>query len=81
MPRVLHRINREVVKAVALIDKQDTRPVKGSALFRLAYANIFLCARKNSGKTSAIYKIIKECSGRNTTVIAFVLPLIRIPVG
>ena len=69
------RINREDVTAVPLLQKPDDRPIKGSKLFSELYANVFLCARKKSGKTSTIFKIIKECVGSNTTILAFVSTL------
>lgn len=75
MSRILRKINYEEVKSVPQLVKPDNRPIKGSALFSELYANIFLCARKKSGKTSAIFKIIKECCGLNTTIIAFVSTL------
>ena len=76
MPK-LKRINNVEVTAVPSLTEVDNRPVKGSALFPELYANIFLCARKKSGKTSTIYKLIKECSGSDTTVIAFVSTLYK----
>ena len=69
------RINHEDVTAVPQLQKPDNRPIKGSNLFSELFANIFLCARKKSGKTSTIFKIIKECVGANTTVLAFVSTL------
>ena len=32
---------------------------------------MFLCARKKSGKTSALFKIMKECSARKTVLVIF----------
>ena len=69
------KINNVQVKKVQLHEVEDSRPVKGSALFDEIYANIFLCAKKKSGKTSTIYKIVKECMGKKTKVIAFVSTL------
>ena len=71
------RINNIDVKKVPLLHKEDDRPVKGSELFPEIYSNIFLCAKKKSGKTSAIYKIIKESVGRDTRIIAFVSTLYK----
>jgi len=65
------KINNEVVKAVPLISVVDTRPVLGQALFPEIYANIFLCAKKKSGKSSVIYNIIKRCANKHTIVMAF----------
>jgi hypothetical protein len=65
------KINNEVVKAVPLLQEKDTRPVRGAALFPELCSNIFLCARKQSGKTSAIYKIVKRCAGPKTKIMVF----------
>ena len=68
----LKKINNEVIKPMKISGGSDTRPVLGESLFAEVYANIFLCARKKSGKTCAIQTILKQCSGRNTTILAFV---------
>jgi len=44
----------------------------GADLFPELYSNIFLCAKKKSGKTTVIYNIIKKCANKNTKVVAFV---------
>lgn len=46
-------------------------PVKGSELFEEAYANIFICSRKKSGKSVVIYNILKKCVGKDTKVFFF----------
>ena len=66
----LQKINNQRVKKIHL-PKKDTRPVKGFEICEEVYANIFLCARKKSGKTSALFKIMKECSDKNTIFIIF----------
>lgn len=71
------KINDVQVKKVPLLTKEDDRPVKGSDLFEEIYSNIFLCAKKKSGKTSTTYKMIKECCGRDTKIIAFVSTLYK----
>ena len=71
----IKKINNEVVKAVPLLEPEDTRPVLGANLFPINYSNIFLCARKCSGKSSVIYNIIKKCANKNTTIVAFVSTL------
>src|SRR5258708_7862615 len=64
----IKKINNEVVKAIPLkcvpVDK-----IKGYCLFPDLYGNIFLVARKKSGKTSTIFKILKECIGRDARTI------------
>lgn len=75
MSITLKKINNEIVKAVPLIHAEDTRPILGSQLFAEIYANIFLCAKKKSGKSSVIYNIIKKCVDKQTTIVAFVSTL------
>ncbi len=41
-------------------------------LFEEIYSNIFLCTKKNSGKTCAIFTILKNCINKNSTVYIFV---------
>ena len=66
----LKQINNQYVKAIPIPD-EDTRPIKGYDICEEVYANIFLCARKKSGKTSALFKIMKECSARKTVLVIF----------
>jgi len=74
----LHRINNEAVKPVHFHDVVlDKRPVAGADIFPEIYANIFICAKKKSGKTCAIAHIIEQCATTETKVIAFVSTLNR----
>src|SRR3954470_4802741 len=66
----LRQINKQFVSAIP-IPNEDLRPIKGYDICEEPYANIFLCARKKSGKTSAVFKIIKECSDRKTVIVIF----------
>src|SRR5690606_33241545 len=66
----LKQINNQIVKAIPL-PEIDTRPVKGYDICQEIYANIFLCARKKSGKTSALFKILKECASKKTIIVVF----------
>src|ERR1700743_805952 len=66
----LKQINDKVVRAIPIPD-EDLRPIKGYEICEEVYANIFLCARKKSGKTSALFKILKECASRNTIIVVF----------
>ena len=40
-------------------------------MFCEPYCNIFLVARKKSGKSTVIWTILKECVGQSTTVLIF----------
>ena len=65
-------INCEIVRPVIPPIEKQGLLVKGSKLFPDPYSNIFLVARKRSGKTSAIFKILRECMTKDTTLICFV---------
>lgn len=45
--------------------------IKGGDIFPILYSNIFICAKKKSGKTSLVFKILKECVNKKTTVVIF----------
>jgi hypothetical protein len=68
-------VNNLKVRRIPLAGEEDKRPIKGYELCCHLYANIYLCAKKNSGKTTVIYNIINRCAGRDTIVIAFVSTL------
>ena len=65
----LKRVSDVVIKPFRN-DKVSTKDIKGGDVFSL-YSNIFLCAKKNSGKTSAIYNILKLCANAKTNIIIF----------
>lgn len=46
-------------------------PVKGKELITELYANMFLVAKKNSGKTTVISHLLKHCIDKRTTVCIF----------
>lgn len=68
---LVKKINEQTVKPIKLKSQVDDRPVLGGELFPEPYANITLIARKKSGKTQVCFKILKECAGPNTKVLAF----------
>src|SRR5690242_17823438 len=72
MSYTLKKINDEIVKKVKIEGEVDTRPIKGFNLFPELYGNIFMCAKKKSGKTTVVHKVIRDCCTKDTTVIAFV---------
>lgn len=63
-------INKVKVNPIKLpqLEKQN---VRGYDMFPEIYSNIFLCAKKKSGKTSTIYNILKKCADKRTTVYVF----------
>ena len=64
------KVNNIVVRPIKT-EKKDERPVKGSELFNMLYANIYVNAKKRSGKTTTIFRIIKECVNKDTIVVVF----------
>jgi hypothetical protein len=67
----IKQINSECVKPVVAPPEQSGLKIKGAELFDNPYPNIFLCARKRSGKTSTIFKILKSCMLKDTNLIIF----------
>jgi hypothetical protein len=64
----IHNIRVTVPK---LVITPDPANFKGRDLFPGVYSNIFICARKNSGKTLTIRTILQHSIDRNTKVIIF----------
>lgn len=64
------KINKEKVNCIKL-KKNDELKVKGVNLFEEIYANIFLLARKKSGKTTLLWNILRKCSDADTRIIIF----------
>lgn len=69
---ILKKINNDIVKPIEFTkNKEDNKPILGSNLFSEIYANIFICAKKKSGKTTIIYNVVRKCANSNTKVIIF----------
>lgn len=66
----IKQINNEKVKPIKL-PKVDNDSIKGYNIIPDLYCNIFLCAKKRSGKTNVIFKILKDCTNKLTKVIIF----------
>jgi len=75
----LKKLNNVEVRPPPTLQKEGRR-VKGEKLFAEPYANIFVCARKKSGKSVVIFNILKSCIDKNTTVVFFVSTLYKDPV-
>jgi hypothetical protein len=61
----IKKINKHVVKPIPVPIIEPDK-IKGYDLIPKLYCTIFLCAKKESGKTNAIFKILKECTGKKT---------------
>ena len=68
------RINNAVVQPVPVeqITADEQKPIRGVELFSEIYCNSFILAKKKSGKSTLMYKIIKETCHPRTKVFAFV---------
>lgn len=64
------KINNVKVNAIPL-EKIDPNKIKGYDLFAEPYANIYMVAHKKSGKTTCIFKILKECTNKDTKLVFF----------
>lgn len=71
----LETINNEVIKPVKL--PTDDRKIKGFNVCSEPYANIALVAKKKSGKSQAVFYMLKKCAGKNTKIYAFVSTLYK----
>ena len=77
----LKQINNQRVKPIPIPSDLDKRPIKGYDICPEIYSNIFLTAKKKSGKTSALFKIMKECCDKKTIIIVFVVQYIKMKTG
>ena len=48
------------------VPKVEPDRIKGYDLIPRLYCAVFICAKKESGKTNAIFKILKECTGKKS---------------
>jgi hypothetical protein len=63
----IKKINKHIVTPIN-VPKVEPEMIKGYDLIPKLYCTIFICAKKESGKTNAIFKILKECTGKKTNV-------------
>lgn len=66
----VEKINDVKVRPVKL-DNEDDRPILGADWFARTNINVSLIAKKNSGKTTIIWNILKHCASKRTSVIIF----------
>ena len=53
------------------LPKISQKKIRGGDLLPI-YSNVFLCAKKNSGKTTTIFNILKKCADKETVLDLFV---------
>src|SRR3954471_24921949 len=59
----IQKINKHIPIAVPIVEPDK---IKGYDLIPKLFCAIFICAKKESGKTNTIFKILKECTGKKT---------------
>lgn len=62
------KINSCKVHPVKL-ERVKCEQIKGYETIENLYANIYICAKKFSGKTNLLFQILKNCSDKNTKII------------
>ena len=65
------KINNKTVKPVQTTNDLDKRPHRGKELMKEPYPNIFLVAKKKSGKSSVVNMLVKERACKDTKVHIF----------
>jgi hypothetical protein len=66
----LKQLNNKIVKPI-ITQQIPTETIKGFKLIPDLYSNIFICAKKQSGKTCTLFELIKNCCDKYTKVIIF----------
>ena len=61
----IKKINKHVVTPID-VPTIEPENIKGYDLIPKLYCAMFICAKKESGKTNTIFKILKECTGKKT---------------
>jgi len=63
----LAKVEMEVIPSPSY----DHTNILGYDLIPLLYSNVFIVGRKNSGKTTVVFNILKNCTDKDTKVIIF----------
>lgn len=74
------KVSTHKVRAINIPDDPNKGNVKASDWFPVAYPNIWICASKNSGKTTAISNIIWRCKGNGTRFLFIVSTFNKDPI-
>ena len=73
------QLNAIEIKPVK-VPKQKKKDILGYEMFPVQYSNIFITARKNSGKSNLVYRIVENCTNRYTKVLIFAATVNKDPV-
>ena len=66
------RINNVKVSKIKYKNNNNNKKIKGGNLLPNVYSNMFIVAKKNSGKTTCIFNILKKIADRDTIFNFFV---------
>lgn len=64
------RTNAEEIKPIP-VPTVDPEKILGYSYLPKLFCNTFICAKKNSGKTYCIWKIIEKCTDKRTKIFIF----------
>ena len=64
------QINNITIRPVVHLALKEEE-IRGYDYFPNLYSNIYVCAKRKSGKSTLIYNILKNCAGRRTNVVFF----------
>ena len=67
----LKQINNQRVKTIPIPSDLDTREILGHQVCGELYSNVFICAKKKSGKTCSLFKLMRECCDKKTIIYLF----------
>jgi len=67
----IKKINNEKITPVRKLTNKDNRPIKGESICNELYSQIFLVAKKNSGKSTVLHNMITKFADKKTKIIAF----------
>lgn len=65
------KINNVVVKPIKVLERKKELPTRGMDLIPKDFANIFVCAKKETGKSTVVFKMVREFAGPDTCVHVF----------
>ena len=71
------KVSKNNIKVVEV--EKDTKPIKGEDWFPTKFPNVFVLAKKNSGKTTVISNMLEHCAGKNTKFIFIVSTIEKDP--
>lgn len=62
----IKKLHNDVPQPIKFKD-EDTRPVMGGHIIPACNASVFLVAKRNSGKTTTLFKLLKSCINKKET--------------